>query len=265
MVAVPRDAATTILMREVPGVGTKPEVLMLKRYADEAFAAGAYVFPGGLLEADDAIPASLVLSQELPPEAAAALMSDVQPASKALGFWIAALRETFEETGILLARLADGQLWEPSPAEKIQIAGQRRALQEGTAPFATVMHDLERYLATDLLVYFAHWITPETRPIRFSTRFFLARVPPGLEAEPDRVEVVDHVWLSPAEALQRYASGEMAMMAVTTKILQTLSQFGSAADAVRKLRYAPVETVLPKAVMQDDGSIRMVYPGDEGY
>jgi 8-oxo-dGTP pyrophosphatase MutT (NUDIX family) len=218
-----------------------------------------------MLEAEDSIPASLVLSQEVPPEAAAALLSDVQPASKALGFWIAALRETFEETGILLARLASGELWEPSPTDRLQIAGQRRALQAGTAPFATVMHDLERYLATDLLVYFAHWITPETRPIRFSTRFFLARVPPGLEAEPDLVEVVDHVWISPEEALQRHAAGDMDMMTVTTKILQMLSQFGSVADAIRKLRYEPVETVLPKAVVQDDGSTRMLFPGDAGY
>jgi 8-oxo-dGTP pyrophosphatase MutT (NUDIX family) len=218
-----------------------------------------------MLEAEDSIPASLVLSQTIVPEAAAALMSDVHPASKALGFWIAALRETFEETGILLARLADGELWEPSPAEKLQIAGQRQALHNSTAPFATVMHDLERYLATDLLVYFAHWITPETRPIRFSTRFFLARVPPGLEAEPDLVEVVDHVWISPEEALQRHAAGDMDMMTVTTKILQMLSQFGSVADAIRKLRYEPVETVLPKAVVQDDGSTRMLYPGDAGY
>jgi 8-oxo-dGTP pyrophosphatase MutT (NUDIX family) len=263
MVAVPRDAATVVLMREVPGIGTKPEVLMLKRHADEAFAAGAYVFPGGVLEAEDSIPASLVLSQQIPPEAAAALMSDVKPASKAFGFWIAALRETFEETGLLLARLANGELWEPTPAEKLQIAGQRRALQAGTASFATVMHDLERSLATDLLVYFAHWITPETRPMRFSTRFFLARVPSSLEVEPDRTEVVDHVWRSPEEALQRHAAGDMYMMTVTTKILQTLSQFGSAADAVRKLRYASVETVMPKAVLQHDGITRVLYPGDE--
>ncbi len=265
MVATPQDAATVVLMREVPGIGTKPEVLMLKRRADAAFAAGAYVFPGGMLDAEDWIPASLALSHDWPPEAAAARLQDVKPASKALGFWITALRETFEETGILLARYADGQLWEPTPAERAQIASQRRALQRGEAPFATIMHDLERFLATDLLLYFAHWITPETRPLRFSTRFFLASVPRGLEAQPDHVEVVEHIWISPEDALQQRAHGDMEMMTVTTKILQTLSRFPSAAEAVKQLRRVRVETVLPKAAVQEDGSTRMLYPGDEGY
>lgn len=265
MVATPRDAATVVLMREVPGVGTKPEVLMLKRHADEAFAAGAYVFPGGMLEEDDWIPPSLVLSHDIPTEAAAILMPDVSPPAKALGYWIAALRETFEETGILLARYSDGRLWEPTPAETIQIAAQRRALLQGTAPFATVMHDLERMLATDLLVYFAHWITPETLPIRFSTRFFLARVPSVLQAEPDQVEVVEQVWIAPEDAIQQHAAGDMKMLSVTVKILETLSQFSSAAEAIKKLLYTPVETVLPKPVVQADGTTRMLYPGDEGY
>lgn len=263
MVATLRDAATVVLMRDVPGVGNKPEVLMVKRHANEAFAAGAYVFPGGILEAADSIPAALVLSQGFPPTAAAALLPDVTPAAKALGFWIAALRETFEETGILLARYADGRLWEPSRREVVHIAALRRALQQGVTTFAAMMHDLERFLATDLLVYFAHWITPETYPLRFSTRFFLARVPSGLKAQPDHVEVVDQIWIAPEVALQRHATGEMEMMTVTTKILQTLSRFPSTTAAVEHLRDTSVETVLPKTVVQADGSTRMLYPGDE--
>ena len=207
----------------------------------------------------------MVLSHNIPPEAAAVLMPDEQPPEKALGYWIAALRETFEETGILLARYSDGRLWEPTRAEKIQVAAQRQALLQGTAPFATVMHDLERMLATDLLVYFAHWITPETLPIRFSTRFFLARVPSVLQAEPDQVEVVEQLWITPDEAIQRHVDGEMKMLNVTVKILETLSPFSSAEEAVKKLLYEPVETVLPKPVVQADGTTRMLYPGDEGY
>lgn len=265
MVATPRDAATVVLMREVPGIDTRPEVLMLKRHDGDIFGANAYVFPGGMVEAADSIPAALILSQYVLPEAAAAMLGDGTPPPEALGFWIGALRETFEETGILLARLANGDLWNPNPAEAIQIAGQRRALNQGTAPFATIMHDLERPLATDMLVYFAHWITPEANPIRFSTRFFFARVPSTLEVQPDKVEVVEHVWISPEVALQRHANNEMKMFSVTVKILQTLSQYTTARAAEEQLRYIEVQPVLPKHVVLEDGSKSTLYPGDEGY
>lgn len=265
MVATPRDAATAVLMRDVPGVGTKPEVLMLKRRTDETSAAGAHVFPGGMVEPDDSIPAALALSPFFPPEAAAARFKDGMPPAQALGFWIAALRKTFEETGILLARLGDGTLWEPTRAEFAYIATNRRAYLQGTISFVSLMHDIERFLATDLLAYFAHWITPETRPLRFSTRFFLARVPAVLQTQPDDVKAEEQVWITPEEALQRHAAGEMEMSTVTAKILQSLSAFSSVEAAFRALRRAPVEAVLPRLVVQADGTTRMLYPGDEGY
>ena len=264
MAATPRDAAVVVLMRERARAGPKPEVLLLKRHAKAECAAGAYGFPGGRLDAMDSIPAALALSRGFSATAAASLM-DVTSTSKALGFWIAALRQAFEETGILLARYGDGRLWQPTPRETSHIAANRRALQQGVTTFANLMHDLERALATDLLVYFAHWITPEIRPLRFSTRFFLAHVPSGLTAQPESVDVGDAVWIPPEEALQRHARGEMEMMAVTTKLLQRLSPFPSALAAVEHFRDVPVETVLPKAVRQEDGSSCMLYPGDEGY
>jgi 8-oxo-dGTP pyrophosphatase MutT (NUDIX family) len=265
MVAAPRDAATAVLMRDVPGVGTKAEVLMLKRRTDHASAAGAHVFPGGIVEPDDSIPAALALSPFFAPEAAAARFKDVMPPDQALGFWIAALRKTFEETGILLARLGDGTLWEPTRAEFAYIATNRRAYLQGSVSFVSMMHDIERFLATDLLVYFAHWLTPETRPLRFSTRFFLARVPAVLQVQPDDIEAAEQVWITPEEALRRHAAGEMEMLTVTAKILQTLSAFSSTEAAFRALRRVSVEVVLPKPGVQADGTTRMLYPGDEGY
>lgn len=258
MVATPRDAVTAVLMREVPGVGTKPEVLMLKRH-------GAYVFPGGMVEPDDSIPAALALSHTFPAQVAAARFKDGTPPEKALGFWIAALRETFEATGLLFARLGDGRLWEPTPAEHAYIETNRRAFQQGLVTFVSMMHDLERFLATDLLVYFAHWITPETHALRFSTRFFLARVPSSLQAQLNHLKDSEPTWMTPEAALQRHAAGEMDMSTVTTKILQRLSAFTSAETALRQLRRVPVEAVLPKPVRQADGSTHTLYPGDEGY
>jgi 8-oxo-dGTP pyrophosphatase MutT (NUDIX family) len=263
MVATPRDAVTLVLMREVPGVGTQPEVLMLQHHAKEAGAAGAYGFPGGMLQADDYIPAALALSRGVSLDAAAARCADATPAPQALGFWIAALRQTFEETGILLARYADGRFWELSPADRVQLAAQRRALQKGVTTFVNMMHDVERSLATDLLIYFAHWITPENRPLRFSRRVFLARVPSGVTALPDAVEVVEQLWITPEAALQRHAQGDLKMRPMTTDILRTLSRFRSAAQALEQLRDTPVTAVSPKATMQADGATRMVDSGDE--
>jgi 8-oxo-dGTP pyrophosphatase MutT (NUDIX family) len=265
MVATPHDAATVVLMRAAVETAGKPEVLLLKRHARDAFAAGAHVFPGGMLEAADTIPAAQALSPAFPPAAAAMRLPDVASPAQALAFWIAAVRETFEEAGILLARHVDGRLWLPASADAIRLTAQRRSLHRGETTFVTMMHDLELYLATDLLVYFAHWITPESRPMRFSTRFFLAHVPAELTVLPAQVGVAEHVWLPPETALQRHASGTMEMLTVTTKILQTLSRFPSAAAAVEHLRDVPVDTVLPRAVVQADGSTRLLYPGDQGY
>ena len=265
MVATPDDTATLVLMREAQDATRKPEVLLLKRYASEACAAGAYGFPGGVLEAVDIIPAAQALSPLFPPAAAAERLPDVAQPAHALGFWITAWRKTFAEAGILLARHADGRLWHPSPDDVIRLAAQWRSLRRGETMFVTMMHDLELYLATDLLIYFAHWITPEMCPRRFSTRFFLVHVPEELTAVPDRMEVVEQVWITPEAALQRHTSGEMEMMTVTTKILQTLCSFPSAAAALEHLQETPVTTVLPKAVVQADGRTRILYPWDEGY
>jgi hypothetical protein len=156
-------------------------------------------------------------------------------------------------------------LWEPTPAEHAYIETNRRAFQQGLVTFVSMMHDLERFLATDLLVYFAHWITPETHSLRFSTRFFLARVPSSLQAQLNHLKDSEPTWMTPEAALQRHAAGEMDMSTVTTKILQRLSAFTSAETALRQLRRVPVEAVLPKPVRQADGSTHTLYPGDEGY
>lgn len=265
MVATPLDAATVVLMRDVEEGDSSPEVLLLKRHSREAFAAGAYVFPGGVFEDGDYSPEALALSPVLSPEVAVSRVPDVASAEKAQGLWIAALRETFEESGILLAREVDGRLWRASASGAARLARQREALRLGEVTFVEIVRDMGLTLATDLLVYFAHWITPESRPMRFSTRFFLAPVPVGLNALPDQVEVVEQLWICPEEALERHAHGELEMMTVTTKILQSLTGCASAAEAVARLRDTPVETVLPRAVRQTDGTMRVLYPWDEAY
>jgi 8-oxo-dGTP pyrophosphatase MutT (NUDIX family) len=160
-----------------------------------------------------------------------------------LGFWIAALRETFERAGILLARYGDGRLWEPNANDLQVLARQRQALQQGRTNFPNMMHDLERALATDLLIYFAHGITPEDRPQRFSTRFFLAHMPSSVSPLPDQSEGVEQLWVTPEEVLQQHANGTLALPSGATHILQLLKPFPSATAAIEHFRLQPVATV----------------------
>jgi len=232
MATILQDAAMLVLLRDLPGAGTKPEVLLVKRRSDSGFDAGKYSFPGGVLEPFDCLPAALALSPGVTAEEAALRMPDVEPSSRALGFWIAALRQTFAEADFLLARYGDGRLWEPSANDLHTLVWQRRAWQKGDTNFPNMMHELERWLATDLLVYFAHGLSPATSSPRFSTRCFLTRVPSGVSALPETSLAVDQLWLTAGEALQRHASGDLQATAFTAKILQLLEPFPTAEGAM---------------------------------
>ncbi|ETX07221.1 hypothetical protein [Candidatus Entotheonella palauensis] len=232
MATTPQDAAMLVLMRDQPGAGTKPEVLLVKRRSDRGFETGAYSFPGGALERIDYLPVALALSPGVTAEEAALRMPDVESSSRALGFWIAALRQTFAEADFLLARYGDGTLWEPSANDLRTLVWQRRSWQKGDTNFPNMMHELERWLATDLLVYFAHGLTPETPSPRFSTRCFLARVPFRVSPLPETSLAVDQLWVTAEEALRRHASGELQTTAITAKILQLLEPFSTAESAI---------------------------------
>lgn len=245
MTATAHDAATLVLMRDHIGTGTTPEVLLVQHRPAATGAAGAYVFPGGLLEPTDALPPALALSREFTAAEAMLRLPDVEPASRALSFWIAALRTTFDQAGLLLARYGDGRLWEPDGHDLRILGRQRQAMQQESTTFPNLMHDLERALATDLLVYFAYGSTPASEPPCVITRFFLARLPSGIAAVPAQDDGIAPLWVPPADALQPHADGALGMTTATTKILQLLRPFPSAAAAIAHFRLQPVETVSP--------------------
>jgi recombination protein RecT len=243
MADTPQDAATLVLMRDPIGAGTTPEVLLIQRCPEAALVPAAYAFPGGRLIPDDIIPSALALSRTFTAAEAALRLPEVEPASRALSFWIAALRTTFEQAGVLLARYGDGRLWEPAGLDLHRLVQHRRALRQESTNFPNMMHDLERALATDLLVYFAYGITPDMPGRHFARRFFLACMPFGFSPLPDQHDVGEPLWVTAAEALQRHSTGALAMLPVTTTILHLLSPFPSAAAALDHLRQQPVEIV----------------------
>ena len=249
---VPRPAATVVLLRDG---AAGPETLLLERHPDNRFAPGAFAFPGGRMEATDAAPATLARVRGLDAAAAARRLGDVAPPERALGYWVTAVRELFEETGVLLASGAGGPALAPDA---------RARSQRDPAAFAAVLAEAELWLVADRLVYLAHWITPEERPIRFDTRFFLAAAPSGARPEPDGLEVVSCRWLTPAAALEAAEAGTIALLVPTRITLRALAASRRVDEALDTARTATIRPVMPR-VLQAGAAERILLPGDPGY
>jgi len=249
---VARPASTILLLRQ--GNADPIEVFMMVRHHDIEFASGALVFPGGSVDAGDR---DIVAQPGL-------YLGDDALDAETLNFRIAAIRETFEESGILLARRRGSDLLiEAGQAAEIA-ASHRLPLCEGKATFADILvrHDL--VLALDLLVPYAHWITPEKMPKRFDTWFFLAAAPPEQVGAHDGRESTDSIWLSPREALAGNDSGRFKLPFPTTRNLIKLGKQPGVAAALEDARQRPVIAVMP--VMTKDGDKRQLrIPAEAGY
>jgi 8-oxo-dGTP pyrophosphatase MutT (NUDIX family) len=172
-------------------------------------------------------------------------------AEEALGFVAAALREAFEETGILLARA------DPASPSRIDDEGAlsvaRRALLDGVATLRQLAVGNGVRLAGDSLAYLAHWITPLPEPRRYDTRFFLALAPEGAECDAHGEEMTDALWCGPAEVVERFERGEMKMLPPTVHTLRRLAEFATAGDALAAFRDADVPPITPRMRRHPDG------------
>lgn len=231
MPAKPRDAATLILLRDSCQPGNGIEVLLLRRHARSAFLPDVYVFPGGVVEETDFAPEMAALCRGLSFNQANRIIKDVSPPQKSLGFFVAAIRESFEESGILLARGNAGR--RPLDGRLVtRLAAYRAKVHANPPMFASRLGDEALELATDTLHYFAHWITPEVLPIRFDARFFVAAVPSGQEASPDGKETVEARWISPRDALEEHQKGSLKLAPPTFHSLSELAGFSTAGEAI---------------------------------
>lgn len=240
-----RPAATILLVRDEPAF----EVLMVKRHHQIDFASGALVFPGGKTHDGDHDPAWERRT-----------VGWDRAASEKRALRIAAIREAYEETGILLARHADGVAFrgdERAGAARPEIAADRRA-------FIDLVDELDVRLDLDALTVFARWITPAMMPKRFDTWFYIADAPPDQLARCDGWETVDAEWIEPARALRLAETGERTVIFPTRMNLQLLSEAAGAADAVARSVVRPLVTVEPKVVRTDAGPV-LAIPPDAGY
>ncbi|MEO8925881.1 MAG: NUDIX hydrolase [Caulobacteraceae bacterium] len=240
-----RPAATILLVRDEPAF----EVLMVKRHHQIDFASGALVFPGGKTHAGDHDPAW---------EGRAAGWERTAPSQRALR--IAALREAYEETGVLLARHADGAPFRGDAragAARDEIAADRRA-------FLDLAAELDLFLDLDALTVFARWITPAFMPKRFDTWFYIAVAPPDQLALCDGHETVDAEWIAPAEAARLAERGERKVIFPTRMNLKLLAEASGAADAIGRAAARALVTVEPRLVEGPAGRL-LVIPPDAGY
>jgi len=225
-----------------------------------AFAGDMHVFPGGAVDAADADPRLVGRSVVTPDEAVARLGGDPEgqlTPERAFALHAAAIRELFEEAGVLLA---DGPNGAPLDADALVAA--RAALVAGKITLADVADPLDLRLRTDLLAPISHWTTPPVMPRRFDTRFFVAELPAGVEPTFTTDEVLADRWLTPAAALVAFAAGEIGLWPPTIGTLQQLEHVRSFAE-IRE-RMAPGQLLAPRAVVEDDLIERIVLGGAGG-
>jgi 8-oxo-dGTP pyrophosphatase MutT (NUDIX family) len=259
--AVPRDAATVILLRQAVDAGAGGigfEAFLLRRTAELEFAPGAYVFPGGSVDASDADP-SVGWAGPGPDDFAALL--DVPP-DRARALVGAAVRETFEESGVLLAGASHDDLVRDSAA----LAADRHALLAGSVSLPEVLARRGLVLRTDLLTPWARWITPEASPRRFDTWFFVAALPPGQDAmavpegfenHADPGESESGAWLRPASALEAARAGQMTLLPPTAV---TLGELAGHPDVSAILARRQVITPRLPRLIVEDGRVRLALP-----
>ena len=264
--AVPiRAAATVMLVRDHPINGL--EVFMLQRTLAAVFAKGMYVFPGGRVDANDNEEQLEAICDGLDDEEASALLGIP---NGGLSYWVAAIRECFEEAGVLLARpTSSNELirFDTDTALQNRFNAARHEIHDGKMSLVELCSTENLRLVTDNIHYVSHWITPLGEPRRFDTRFFIARAPEAQEPLHDDNETIASLWVSPIEALDRHARGDLAMIPPTTSNLQFLAPHGTTTDALNAAKKIGTPTaILPKLKTDAEGKvIGIAMPGDADY
>ena len=252
----PRPAATLVVVRDAAASSGGIEVLLSRRAERGDHNSGAWVFPGGVVDGRDG---DAQVCCDGIDDASASHRLGVERGG--LAYYVAAVRECFEESGLLFACTANGDWVDLDGADAARLAPWRGALHRGERSMAELCAAEDLQLATHRLVYLSHWLTPLGRPKRFDTRFFLAALPAGQTAVHDGAELVEQQWLAPAEALARSAT--LKLLTPTQKTLETLARF---ADVASLMAWAAaprtVPLVMPR-VANGTAGFRPVLP-DEG-
>jgi 8-oxo-dGTP pyrophosphatase MutT (NUDIX family) len=257
-ILIPRPAATVLTLRDGPD---GYEILMLRRNLRSDFVGGAHVFPGGGVDDTDADTERLVFG--LSDEAASRRL---ELESGGLAYYVACLRELFEEAGLLIACDPEGGAVNFTKLDDVKrMAGNRRRVNAGEMDFLAMMKDEGLLLDLRGLEYVAHWITPVGPPRRYDTRFFVALAPQGQVATHDAGETVADLWIRPGDALAAHERGEFEMILPTIRNLEAIAHFSRARDVLDYARSLDTVPCVEPQIVNRDGAIAILTPGDEGF
>ena len=246
MAAAPAIPASTVVL--IRPASASFEVLLVKRHDNVAFMGGAHVFPGGRVDATDRIEDPERICDGV--AQAVARMPDIDPID-AIACHVAAIRELFEEAGVLLAR----------PEGAVRLREHRHDVASGALTLKQLVGREGLRLALDELVPFAHWVTPEIEIKRFDTRFFVAQLPDGQSAVHDDRETIESEWMEPGMAVERCRRDEIALPPPTWTTLRTLSKLSSAADVMQWARQRRIVRLQPGFIRNETVTM-LTLPGD---
>ena len=255
---IPRPSATVMVIRDGPrGL----ETFMLRRRLEMAFVPGAHVFPGGAVDVEDGFDDVAECCEGLTDEAASRMLG---VDGGGLAYWVAAVREAFEEVGVLFAQDRTGAMVSLDHDDHAaRFRAHRRGIDQGSVRLAQVCRAEGLGVAVDAIRYFGRWVTPEGAPKRFDTRFFVAPVPASQTLEHEPVESLSGQWVRPADALGRHAEGHWDLILPTQRSLELIGRFDRVADLI-----AAVDAVQSggdgdaAVVTSDSGGWRVRLPGD---
>ena len=241
-----KNAATVILLR--PAKAGDWEIFLARRHQRQAFMAGAFVFPGGQLEETDGDPQLekyIMTAEAFDP--CRLLQDNSLPKEKALKFFVAAIRETFEEAGIFLGGKTTGNFVSFYDGDVLKrFNNYRRELNASQITLAEIARKEKICFFPDTLIPYAHWITPEFEKMRFSTRFFLAYLPEGQIPVSDKSELTESLWVTPQKALEMHRQRKILLMPPTLKTIEELAEFTSVEELFTAAKKKIIYPILPQ-------------------
>ena len=259
-----KPAATVLLVRDADAGGV--EVFMLRRTFNAAFASGMFVFPGGKVDDVDGVDEIAELCDGLTDAHASSLLGIAQGG---LAYWVACIRECFEEAGVLLARhesSGDVVRFDDEATAK-RFEAERENIHDGSVALLDLCKREGLRLTTDDIHYVSHWITPMGEKRRFDTRFFIARAPQAQEPLHDDGETIESFWISPQEAIERAHEKDLMLMPPTKANIECLLPFKTADEVLAAAaQVGTPQTILPKLKIDSDGRVLgIAMPGDPDY
>jgi len=239
------------------------QVFMMKRSLRSSFG-GIWVFPGGILEDQDQDIAKKNYCNGIDEKKAKAILNYDQ---ESLTYWIASLRETFEETGALIANRDNNSFFTPTEDEAINLERLRSDLNNGKISFISILKQLKLKIALERLIYISHWITPDVETKRYTTRFFLTSLNEEVTMTHDDLEGTDSKWIGINEALEAHKAGRISLIMPTIKNLESISSYKNTQEMIsakNAIKAKDIPAIEPK-FFKENGQWKGLLPGEYGY